>query len=162
MQHLARLKHPSVLRLVAPLEETRTQLVFLSEPVFASLGDLLQADQRRLPPQLAQVGAEGCVCGGGEIVPGGHCGEWGVRWWRLAALMQLRALCAVCCSCCGQRCGWVDALCSYLWVRFLSTLDAAAACRSAWSCGCLNWRSSTGFCRCRPKHPYFACDGRFL
>ena len=59
MQHLARLKHPSVLRLVAPLEETRTQLVFLSEPVFASLGDLLQADQRRLPPQLAQVGAEG-------------------------------------------------------------------------------------------------------
>lgn len=73
MQHLARLKHPSVLRLVAPLEETRTQLVFLSEPVFASLGDLLQADQWRLPPQLGQVGAEGCVWGGGDC-------SWRALW----------------------------------------------------------------------------------
>lgn len=30
VQHLARLKHPSVVRLVAPLEETRTQLVFIT------------------------------------------------------------------------------------------------------------------------------------
>ena len=84
MQHLARLKHPSVLRLVAPLEETRTQLVFLSEPVFASLGDLLQADQWRLPPQLGQVGAEGCVWGGGRLflagtVGSGVCGGGGWR-----------------------------------------------------------------------------------
>jgi SCY1-like protein 2 len=50
-QHLARLKHPGVLRLVCPLEETRTQLVLLTEPVFASAADLLRGG--RLPPQLA-------------------------------------------------------------------------------------------------------------
>jgi len=42
IKQLARLKHPSILRLVAPLEETRTQLVFLTEPVFASLADILE------------------------------------------------------------------------------------------------------------------------
>ena len=53
---LARLKHPCVLRLIAPLEETRTQLVFITEPVFASLADLLggaAGDPAALPPQLA-------------------------------------------------------------------------------------------------------------
>ena len=53
---LARLKHPCVLRLIAPLEETRTQLVFITEPVFASLADLLggaAGDPAALAPQLA-------------------------------------------------------------------------------------------------------------
>eukprot|EP00887_Chlorella_sp_A99_P006890 scaffold2.g6890.t1 len=55
VHHLARLKHPGVLRLVAPLEETRAQLVFLTEPVFASLGDLLHGDRGGLPPALAKL-----------------------------------------------------------------------------------------------------------
>jgi SCY1-like protein 2 len=41
VQHLARLKHPSIIRLVAPLEELRNQLVFLTEPVSFSLADVL-------------------------------------------------------------------------------------------------------------------------
>ncbi|GAB4813447.1 hypothetical protein N2152v2_000493 [Parachlorella kessleri] len=41
VQHLARLKHPSIVRLVHPLEETRTQLVFITEPIFSSLEDAL-------------------------------------------------------------------------------------------------------------------------
>lgn len=53
VQALARLKHPGVLRLVAPLEETRTQLVLITEPVFASLADLLGAAASHLPPVLA-------------------------------------------------------------------------------------------------------------
>ena len=56
VQALARLKHPGVMRLVHPLEETRTQLVFLTEPVFASLADLLPSgDGGALP---AALGAE--------------------------------------------------------------------------------------------------------
>jgi SCY1-like protein 2 len=51
VQHLARLKHPSVLRLISPLEETRTTLVFISEPVFSSLADILGGGA--LPPALA-------------------------------------------------------------------------------------------------------------
>ncbi|EFN53517.1 hypothetical protein CHLNCDRAFT_136879 [Chlorella variabilis] len=57
---LARLKHPGVLRLIAPLEETRTQLVFITEHVFASLADLLGGGgggggaPGALPPAVAQ------------------------------------------------------------------------------------------------------------
>lgn len=53
VQHLARLKHPSILRLVSPLEETRTQLVFITEPVFASLEDVLHGGHG-LQAELAQ------------------------------------------------------------------------------------------------------------
>lgn len=53
VQHLTRLKHPSVLRLVAPLEETRTQLVFLTEPVFASLDDVIHT-QAHLPGHVQE------------------------------------------------------------------------------------------------------------
>jgi len=52
VQHLARLKHPSVLRLISPLEETRTQLVFLSEPIFASVDDVLHSGDGHLPAAL--------------------------------------------------------------------------------------------------------------
>ncbi|KAI9506464.1 kinase-like domain-containing protein [Coemansia spiralis] len=37
---LARLRHPSVLQVVEPMEETRTSLMFVTEQVIASLGDL--------------------------------------------------------------------------------------------------------------------------
>ncbi|PRW61454.1 SCY1 2 [Chlorella sorokiniana] len=53
VQALARLKHPGVPRLVAPLEETRTQLVFITEPIFASLTDLLGGPACSLPPAAA-------------------------------------------------------------------------------------------------------------
>lgn len=43
VQHLARLKHPSIIRLVAPLEELRNQLVFLTEPVSFSLADVFSS-----------------------------------------------------------------------------------------------------------------------
>ena len=45
VQYLARLKHPSILRLIHPVEETRTQLVFLSEPVAFSIDDLRQQNR---------------------------------------------------------------------------------------------------------------------
>ncbi|KAJ2712347.1 Protein kinase domain-containing protein ppk32 [Coemansia spiralis] len=40
---LARLRHPSVLRAVEPLEDTRATLMFVTEPVLASLADLIAA-----------------------------------------------------------------------------------------------------------------------
>ena len=46
MATLARLKHPSLLRLIAPLEETRTQLVVLTEIVTSSLADVLKGPER--------------------------------------------------------------------------------------------------------------------
>lgn len=64
-QALARLKHPGVLRLVAPLEETRTQLVFITEPVFASLADLLGGSACSLPPAAAAERRELRLSGGG-------------------------------------------------------------------------------------------------
>ncbi|KAJ1908393.1 Protein kinase domain-containing protein ppk32 [Coemansia sp. IMI 209127] len=39
---LTRLRHPSVLQVVEPLEETRTWLMFVTEQVIASLDDLIQ------------------------------------------------------------------------------------------------------------------------
>jgi serine/threonine protein kinase len=55
VQALARLKHPCVLRLIAPLEESRTQLVFITEPLANSLADLLGGGgPAALPPALAQ------------------------------------------------------------------------------------------------------------
>lgn len=55
VQALARLKHPCVLRLIAPLEETRTQLVFITEPLSTSLADLLGGGgPAALPPAAAQ------------------------------------------------------------------------------------------------------------
>lgn len=65
-QALARLKHPGVLRLVAPLEETRTQLVFITEPVFASLADLLGGPACSLPPAAAAERRELHLSGGGR------------------------------------------------------------------------------------------------
>ncbi|KAJ2357174.1 Protein kinase domain-containing protein ppk32, partial [Coemansia sp. RSA 2618] len=44
--HLARLRHPSILRLVEPVEETRTMLVFVTERVLMSLHDLLVSQNR--------------------------------------------------------------------------------------------------------------------
>ncbi|RMZ52159.1 hypothetical protein APUTEX25_001549, partial [Auxenochlorella protothecoides] len=49
-QHLARLKHPLVLRLLSPLEETRTQMVFVTEAVVTSLADYLAACEGPPPP----------------------------------------------------------------------------------------------------------------
>lgn len=64
LQALARLKHPGVLRLIAPLEETRTQLVFITEPIFASLADLLGAPACSLPPAAAAARRELRLSGG--------------------------------------------------------------------------------------------------
>ncbi|KAL6784464.1 hypothetical protein ACKKBF_B01895 [Auxenochlorella protothecoides x Auxenochlorella symbiontica] len=50
VQHLARLKHPLVLRLLSPLEETRTQMVFVTEAVVSSLADYLAACNGPPPP----------------------------------------------------------------------------------------------------------------
>lgn len=49
-QHLARLKHPLVLRLLSPLEETRTQMVFVTEAVVSSLADYLTVCEGPPPP----------------------------------------------------------------------------------------------------------------
>lgn len=67
---------PCVLRLIAPLEETRTQLVFITEPVFSSLSDLLggagaATGAPALPPALASERRQlqlsgGSAAGGAE------------------------------------------------------------------------------------------------
>ncbi|KAJ1934314.1 Protein kinase domain-containing protein ppk32, partial [Linderina pennispora] len=43
---LTRLRHPSVLQVVEPLEETRGSLMFVTEQVIASLDDLVNADNK--------------------------------------------------------------------------------------------------------------------
>ena len=53
VQHLTRLKHPSILRLISPVEETRAQLVFLTEPCFSSLDDVLHVGEH-LPGRIQQ------------------------------------------------------------------------------------------------------------
>ena len=40
--NLAKLKHPNVVRLLEPFEETRSQLVMVTEAVTASLADVLR------------------------------------------------------------------------------------------------------------------------
>ena len=40
--NLAKLKHPSIIRLLEPFEETRSQLVMVTEAVTASLADFVQ------------------------------------------------------------------------------------------------------------------------
>lgn len=54
--HAARLRHPCLLRVVEPLEETRTQLVLVTEPIFASLADVLESGtpSSTLPPELRE------------------------------------------------------------------------------------------------------------
>jgi SCY1-like protein 2 len=37
---MAKIKHPGVLRLLEPLEETTTQLMFITEPVLGTLGNV--------------------------------------------------------------------------------------------------------------------------
>lgn len=54
-QHLARLKHPLVLRLVSPLEETRTQMVFVTEAVLSSLADYMAACSGSAPPPSSGI-----------------------------------------------------------------------------------------------------------
>jgi len=54
VQHLVRLKHPSIIRLVAPLEELRNQLVFLTEPVSFSLADVLSSSSSDSPSYQQQ------------------------------------------------------------------------------------------------------------
>ncbi len=78
LQALARLKHPGVLRLVAPLEETRTQLVFITEPIFASLADLLGGPASSLPPAAAAERRELRLSGEGGLQVDGRAG-WGKR-----------------------------------------------------------------------------------
>ncbi|CAL5225210.1 g7994 [Coccomyxa viridis] len=51
---LARLKHPAVVKVVEALEETRSQLLLVTEPIFASAADLLARFQT-LPPAAAQA-----------------------------------------------------------------------------------------------------------
>jgi len=40
---LSRLRHPDILHMVEPLEESRTELTFVTETVTASLGNVLKA-----------------------------------------------------------------------------------------------------------------------
>ena len=80
LQALARLKHPGVLRLIAPLEETRTQLVFITEPVFASLADLLGGPACCLPPAAAAERRELRLSGGASA--GWHALHAGVMAWQ--------------------------------------------------------------------------------
>ncbi|KAJ2747505.1 Protein kinase domain-containing protein ppk32 [Coemansia sp. BCRC 34301] len=44
---LTRLRHPSVLQVIEPLEESRGSLMFVTEQVLASLDDLVSSDSRR-------------------------------------------------------------------------------------------------------------------
>lgn len=55
---LTRLKHPCVLRLIEPFEETRTQLVMVTECIVATAGDFIKA---------AKIGAGGP--GSEDVVP---------------------------------------------------------------------------------------------
>jgi hypothetical protein len=74
VQALARLKHPCVLRLIAPLEESRTQLVFITEPLANSLADLLGGGgPAALPPALAQERRS-------LHLSGGHCSACVIDW----------------------------------------------------------------------------------
>ena len=41
-QHLSRLKHPNILRVISPLREDKSYLSFETEPIFASLSNLLK------------------------------------------------------------------------------------------------------------------------
>lgn len=81
LQALARLKHPGVLRLIAQLEETRTQLVFITEPIFASLADLLGGPACSLPPAAAAERRELRLSGGGTSA-GWHALRAGVMAWQ--------------------------------------------------------------------------------
>eukprot|EP00884_Botryococcus_braunii_P015523 jgi/Botrbrau1/2654/Bobra.0203s0005.1 len=49
---LAKLKHSTILTVVEPMEETRNQLVMVTEPVFGSVRDILN-HFKNLPPALA-------------------------------------------------------------------------------------------------------------
>ncbi|KAK9916801.1 hypothetical protein WJX75_007226 [Coccomyxa subellipsoidea] len=51
---LTRLKHPAIVKVVEALEETRTQLLLVTEPIFASAADLL-ARFATLPPAAADA-----------------------------------------------------------------------------------------------------------
>lgn len=108
---------PCVLRLIAPLEETRTQLVFITEAVFASVSDLLGGagaapGAPALPPQLASerrqlrlsgearwAGSDGGGCSRtGHAAAVGRCaapssGCCGMPW-RLPAAGGLAGACA--------------------------------------------------------------------
>lgn len=64
-------------------QETRTQLVFITEPVFASLADLLQEQGSSLPPALAQERRSQRLSGwwvGGLGGRQGLCGVGMLRW----------------------------------------------------------------------------------
>ena len=85
MQHLARLKHPSIVRLVHPLEETRTQLVFITgacrEPSLlhatlthrGAVGTLIQLDAARYVHGM-QHHLSGTTAG--EARPAGKTAAW--------------------------------------------------------------------------------------
>lgn len=51
----AQIKHPGVLKLLEPLEETHSQMVFVSEPVFGSLANLLNGKRKGLQSKLQRA-----------------------------------------------------------------------------------------------------------
>ncbi|KAI8325735.1 kinase-like protein, partial [Martensiomyces pterosporus] len=64
---LTRLRHPSVLQVVEPLEETRGSLMFVTEQVIASLDDLVNPDNRYRPRSGSDWASSGRMVDGEEF-----------------------------------------------------------------------------------------------
>ena len=54
---MLKLRHPGVLRLEQPLEETRTHLALVTEPVFASAADVLTCSRNASRERRGAAGA---------------------------------------------------------------------------------------------------------
>ncbi|KAJ2500023.1 Protein kinase domain-containing protein ppk32 [Coemansia sp. RSA 1972] len=59
--HLARLRHPNIVQLMEPVEETRTTLLFVTERVDMSLADVLASHSQRNELDELEI-QEGLVC----------------------------------------------------------------------------------------------------
>ncbi|KAJ2591983.1 Protein kinase domain-containing protein ppk32 [Coemansia sp. RSA 1797] len=59
--HLARLRHPNIVQLMEPIEETRTTLVFVTERVVMSLADVLASHRERKELDELEI-QEGLAC----------------------------------------------------------------------------------------------------
>lgn len=52
---MARLRHPGILRVMSPLEELRTQLILLTEPIEFSLADYLRAGSNHALASMSEL-----------------------------------------------------------------------------------------------------------
>ncbi|KAJ1854589.1 Protein kinase domain-containing protein ppk32 [Coemansia sp. RSA 1822] len=59
--HLARLRHPNIVQLMEPIEDTRTSLVFVTERVAMSLADVLASQSERAELDELEI-QEGLLC----------------------------------------------------------------------------------------------------